>query len=103
VKKINIYGIFPNLAVKAKHFSARTETGIGALMPWADKLWFITYVAHKKSSGDGTGLFYIDDEFNLYKHLESRVGTYANRMIHHESNKLIIGPHTIDPDGNFYI
>ncbi|HOM26825.1 MAG TPA: hypothetical protein PKV21_04890, partial [bacterium] len=97
--KINVNGVFPNLAVKAKHLPARTETGIGALMPWADKLWFITYVSHKKNTGDGTGLFYIDDDFNLFKHPESRVGTYANRMIHHESNKLIIGPHTIDIDG----
>ncbi|MFN4227604.1 MAG: hypothetical protein ACK4F0_05640 [Candidatus Ratteibacteria bacterium] len=100
MKKINVNGIFSNLAVKAKHLPKRTETGIGALMPWADKLWFVTYVAHKRGSGDGTGLFYIDDEFNLYKHPESRVGTYANRMIHNESNKLIIGPHTIDIDGN---
>ncbi len=52
--KFNINGVFPHLAVKASHHPARTETGIGALMPWADRLWLITYVAHKKSSGSGT-------------------------------------------------
>jgi hypothetical protein len=59
-----ISGVFPNLAVKAAHLPKRSETGIGALMPWADKLWLVTYVAHKKGSGDGTGLFTIDDGCN---------------------------------------
>ncbi|NLB68885.1 MAG: hypothetical protein GX804_04265 [Lentisphaerae bacterium] len=97
---LNISGVLPHLAVKADHFPARTETGIGALMPWAGVLWFITYVAHKAGSGGGTGLFSIDDSFTIVKHPESVVGTYANRMIHRESNNLIIGPHKIDTDGN---
>ncbi len=96
----NISGVIPQLAVKATHLPARSETGIGALMPWADRLWFVTYVAHKAGSGGGTGLFYVDDQFHLTKHAASRVGTYANRIIHHESNQLIIGPHAIDIDGN---
>ncbi|MCM8768615.1 MAG: hypothetical protein NC911_02885 [Candidatus Omnitrophica bacterium] len=97
--KPNINGVFPHLTVKADHLPARTETGIGALMPWANRLWFITYVAHKKASGAGTGLFTIDDDFNLRKHPASCVGTYANRMVHSESHQVIIGPHLIDPDG----
>jgi hypothetical protein len=96
----NISGVHPHLAVTAKHFPKRTETGIGALMPWADRLWFITYVAHKTGSGDGTGLFWIDDDLQLHKHEASVVGTYANRMIHAETSQLIIGPHAIDTDGN---
>ncbi|MFW5996593.1 MAG: hypothetical protein ACOCQP_01125 [Lentisphaeria bacterium] len=94
-----ISGILPRLAVKAEHFP-RSETGIGALMPWADRLWFVTYVAHKKGTGDGTGLFWIDDEMILHKHPASVVGTYANRMIHKETSQCIIGPHLIDTDGN---
>ncbi|MCM8816284.1 MAG: hypothetical protein NC913_02075 [Candidatus Omnitrophica bacterium] len=97
--KININGVFPHLGVKAGHLPARTETGIGALMPWAEKLWFITYVAHKKDTGSGTGLFTIDDDLNIKKHPASCVGTYANRMIHAETNQCIIGPHAIDIDG----
>ena len=96
----NISGVMPHLAVKAGHLPARTETGIGGLMPWANRLWFVTYVAHKRNSGDGTGLFSIDDGMNLTKHPESVVGTYANRMIHRESNQLFIGPHAIDMEGN---
>lgn len=97
---INISGVFPHLAVKAGHLPARTETGIGALMPWAGKLWFVTYVAHKSPSGSGTGLFCLDDDLRLTRHPESVVGTYANRMIHKQSNQLVIGPHVIDTEGN---
>ena len=93
---LNISGVLPSLAVKATHLPARTETGIGALMPWADKLWFVTYVAHKEGTGGGTGLFSIDDDMTLTKHPASVVGTYANRMIHKQSNQCIIGPHIID-------
>jgi len=93
-------GIVPTLAVKATHQPARTETGIGALMPWADRLWFVTYVAHKSGTGGGTGLFFIDDDMTLHKHPASVVGAYANRMIHAESDQCIIGPHMIDTTGN---
>jgi hypothetical protein len=99
-KPINIGGTFPHLAVKADHQPSRSETGIGALMPWANRLWFVTYVAHKAATGGGTGLFSVDDEMQITKHLESRVGTYANRIIHHESDQLIIGPHAISTDGH---
>jgi len=96
----NISGTFPHLAVKAAHLPHRTETGIGALMPWVDRLWFVTYVAHKAGSGAGTGLFCVDDQLKITKHPASRIGTYANRIIHRESNQLIIGPHAIDVEGN---
>lgn len=97
--RTNIGGTFPHLAVKAGHLPGRSETGIGALMPWADRLWFVTYVAHKANTGSGTGLFSVDDGLTITKHPESRVGTYANRIIHRESNQLIIGPHAIDIEG----
>ena len=104
VKKTNsspiaISGVFPHLARKAGHFPERTETGIGALMPWADRLWMITYVAHKSRTGSGTGLFFIDDDLRIARHPASVVGTYANRMIHAESDQLVIGPHFIDTEG----
>lgn len=95
-----ISGVVPSLAVKAEHLPARTETGIGALMPWANRLWFVTYVAHKAGTGGGTGLFLVDDDLTLTKHPASIVGTYANRIIHRESNQLIIGPYAIGIDGN---
>ncbi|MFC7619401.1 hypothetical protein [Microlunatus sp. GCM10028923] len=91
-----ISGVVPAIAVKADH-GHRSETGIGALMPWAGRLWFVTYVAHKR--GGGTGLFSLDDDFQMIKHPESVVGTYANRLVHKESSQLFIGPHVIDTAG----
>ncbi|MEX0886619.1 MAG: hypothetical protein WD009_09290, partial [Phycisphaeraceae bacterium] len=96
---LNISGVLPHTAVKAEHLPRRSETGIGAIMPWADRLWFVTYVAHKMGTGAGTGLFHLDDAMTLTKHPASVVGTYANRLINAPSNQLINGPHAIDIEG----
>ncbi|MHC4160167.1 MAG: hypothetical protein ACYSSO_13935, partial [Planctomycetota bacterium] len=52
---IHIKGVFPSLTVMAPGMGSKSETGIGALIPWADKLWAIGYVAHIK--GEGIGLY----------------------------------------------
>ncbi|MGQ9574471.1 MAG: hypothetical protein ACUVUC_04070 [Thermoguttaceae bacterium] len=93
-------GIVPSLAVSASLRGPRSECGIGALVPWADRLWLITYVAHKAGSGSGTGLYEIDASFSIRKRPESVVGTYANRFVHGPSTQMIIGPHIIDADRN---
>ena len=95
-----VSGIFPHLCLKAGLGPPRTECGVGALFPWADRLWAVTYVSHKTQSGVGTGLYEIDESLNIVKRPESCVGTYTNRMAHWESNQLIIGPHVIDADRN---
>lgn len=94
----NTSGVYPHLAMTANHFP-RTEAGIGALMPWADKLWAITYVAHLSKTGSGTGLYTIENNLELNKHPESVVGTYANRLVHTPSMQLAIGPYLIDTVG----
>ena len=91
-------GVFPHLAMVADH-APRSESGTGGLLPWANRLWIVTYVAHKSGTGAGTGLFSIDENFELTKHPESVVGTYANRMIHGATRQAIIGPHFIDTEG----
>jgi hypothetical protein len=91
-----INGIFPTFSVVGVH-EGRSETGIGALMVWADKLWMVSYVAH--SSGGGAGLYEISDNMTMKRHPESVTGTYANRMVHDPSNQAIIGPHIIDTKG----
>ncbi len=96
---INISGVIPSLTMTANHFP-RTEAGTGALMPWANRLWVVTYVAHLTPTGSGTGLYEIDDNLQLKKHPASVVGTYANRLIHGYSNQLAIGPYLIDTLGN---
>ncbi len=94
----SVSGVIPSLTMTANHFP-RTEAGIGALMPWADRLWVITYVAHMTPTGSGTGLYEIDNNLVIQKHPESVVGTYANRIIHGPSNQLAIGPYLIDTLG----
>lgn len=76
----------------------RSESGIGALIPWADKLWMIGYVAHIQ--GSGIGLYEISDNMTMVKRPESITGTFANRMIHNPSEQAIIGPYFIDKLGN---
>jgi len=95
-----ISGINPSLAVTAEIAPLRGECGIGAMMPWAGKLWFVTFVGHTGRSGAGTGLYTVDENLRMEKHEASVVGTYANRWIHTATDQLIIGPHLIDVHGN---
>lgn len=98
-QQFNASGVFPHLAMVADQ-TPRTEAGTGALFPWADRLWIVTYVAHMEGSGSGTGLYEINQKMEIRKRPESVVGTYANRLLHGPSNQLIIGPHIIDMEGN---
>ena len=95
---IQINGVFPNLTVLADGVGSTSETGIGALIPWANKLWAIGYVAH--ISGKGIGLHEISEDMTMRLHPASVTGTYANRLVHWESKQVFIGPHAIDAKGN---
>lgn len=91
-----VHGIFPHTTVSG-NLEQRSETGIGALIPWANKLWAVGYVAH--IFGSGIGLYEIDENMHFKKHPESITGTFANRMMHDPSDQAIIGPHIIDKNG----
>lgn len=93
---LQVQGVFPHLLVVGD-MQSRSETGIGALIPWANRLWMVSYVAH--IHGEGIGLYEIDQNLTIKKHPESVTGTFANRMIHDPSHKAIIGPHIIDVEG----
>ena len=84
-------GIYPHLAT----FNDQNECGTGAVVPWADLLWVITYAPHKPFGSDGK-LYEIDANLHIAPYTGSVGGTPANRMIHRESNQLIIGPYVID-------
>ncbi|MFH1923677.1 MAG: hypothetical protein ABIP48_27775 [Planctomycetota bacterium] len=88
-------GVYPHLAATADSYS---ECGIGAVVPWADRLWYVSYVSHK--SGGGVGLYEITPDLAIRRRPESVVGTHAGRMIHAESSQLIIGPYLIDRERN---
>jgi hypothetical protein len=88
-------GRYPHLAV----FNSAGECGIGAVVPWADRLWLITYSPHKPDGSDDK-LYEINDALSMTIRPESIGGTPANRMIHRESNQLFIGPYAIDAERN---
>ena len=89
--RLRFSGIYPHLAT----FNDAGECGTGAVVPWAGRLWVISYGQHYPR-GSSDKLYEIDDELNVTIRPESIGGTPANRMIHRESNQLFIGPYAID-------
>lgn len=81
-----ISGIYPSLAM----FNNENECGTGAVVPWADRLWVITYGPHLPF-GSSDRLYEITPDLQQIIRPESVGGTHANRMIHRESQQLIIG------------
>ena len=88
---VEVSGIYPHLA----YFNQEGECGTGAVVPWADRLWVITYAPHKPT-GSSDKLYEITPDLKQIIRPESVGGTPANRMIHKESNQLFIGPYAID-------
>jgi hypothetical protein len=92
----------PNLGVRADSGPPRSESGVGALMPWADALWAVTYNSHKAATGSGLGLYRIDDQLNISL-VHRSDGTHANRFLHTQSNQVFLGPYAIDARGSFRV
>ena len=91
---LEVSGRYPHLAL----FNHGGECGIGAVVPWAGKLWGVTYSPHSPRGSDDK-LFEIDESLALVIRPEGIGGTPANRLIHRESNQLFIGPYVIDSSG----
>ncbi|CAN5266388.1 hypothetical protein BH23BAC1_BH23BAC1_47330 [soil metagenome] len=87
----NFSGVYPHLA----YYNQESECGTGAVVPWADRLWVITYGPHLPY-GSSDKLYEITPDLQISAREESIGGTPANRMIHSESNQLFIGPYAID-------
>lgn len=94
----SISGIYPHLAM----YNDEGECGTGAVVPWAGKLWMITYGPHLPN-GSSDKLYSVDADLNQTVHEESVGGTPANRMIHDESQQLFIGPYAIAADGTIRV
>jgi hypothetical protein len=84
---LQISGIYPHLA----HYNAEGECGTGAVVPWADRLWVVTYGQHYPYGSSGK-LYEIGFDMQRVERPESLGGTPTNRMIHRESQQLFIGP-----------
>ncbi len=90
-------GRYPHLAVS----NSMNECGIGAVVPWAGRLWFITYAPHAPLGSDD-GLYEVDESLNLVRRKESVGGTPAARLIHRETNTLALGPYLLDASGKVH-
>lgn len=106
-KQLQVSGIYPHLATfnegwtlpgAKKTRDDGLENGIGAITPWANRLWMVTYSPHDPK-GSSDKLYSIDQNLNVTVHPQSIGGTPANRMIHKESNQLITSNYFIDSDG----
>ena len=100
-----IGGIYPDLTTygvysqNGAHWKqGHNECGIGAVVPWAARLWMVNYAPHMPH-GSEHKLYSIDENLNLAIHPESVGGTPAARMIHRESNQLLIGLYLIGASG----
>ncbi len=92
---VQVSGIYPQLAM----FNNEGECGTGAVVPWADRLWVVTYGPHLPK-GSSDKLYEITPTLEQIIRLESIGGTPADRMIHRESGQLFIGPYAIDAQRN---
>ncbi|MES2777382.1 MAG: hypothetical protein V4722_24600 [Bacteroidota bacterium] len=115
-KQLQISGVYPHLAVfndknskgcgaingSYSKYADGFEGGIGAVVPWANKLWMITYSPHCPL-GSSDKLYSIDNDLKITTHPESIGGTPANRMIHKESNQLITSNYFIDANGKIRV
>ena len=90
-KPLQVSGIYPNLTMRNRE----GECGTGAVVPWQGSLWAITYAPHQPG-GSTDKLYEITPDLQQRIFEGSVGGTPANRMIHRESNQLLIGPYLID-------
>jgi len=91
---VSLSGIYPHLTM----FNNEGECGTGAVVPWADRLWVVTYAPHTPKGDDSNMLYSVTRDLQQTIHPESIGGTPANRMIHDESQQLFIGPYAISAD-----
>ena len=97
-KPISISGIYPHLTMRNK----QNECGTGAVVVWQGSLWAITYAPHRPAGSDDK-LYEVAPDLTLRIFEGSVGGTPANRMIHRESNQLLIGPYLIDAKKNIRV
>lgn len=93
-----ISGIYPHLSITTAN---QSESGIGAVVPWADRLYAINYFAAGYNTDGVQHLYEIDADLNMTpRGLPFYGGSIASRMIHDTTSQLLIGPYFIDAGRN---
>ena len=93
--RLQVGGVYPHLTMQ----NLESECGTGAVVPWNDGLYVVTYAPHRPA-GSTDKLYRVDAGLNQTIHPKSVGGTPANRMIHRETDQLLIGPYVIDRQDN---
>jgi hypothetical protein len=94
---IHVSGVFPTIVGTAESAPKRSECGVGAMMAWADGLYYITYLS-VPDAGNGTGLYRVDANMSQQL-LASHSSVYANRLLVPGMQSIVIGPYVIDAQG----
>jgi len=94
IAQVEFSGVYPHLVMS----NQEGECGTGGVVPWAGKLWVMTYAPHQPK-GSTDKLYEITPDLKQTVRPESIGGTPANRMIHEESQQLFLGPYIIDAQG----
>lgn len=100
-RRLEISGIYPHLAAfnsNPSRSKPEPECGIGAVVPWAGKLWYLSYTSHALGKS-GDKLYAVSPDMSVEVRPESTGGTHAARMIHRESRQLFIGCYAISAAG----
>lgn len=99
MKQLQVSGVYPHLAVTHNELNdPANECGIGAVVAYGDKLYWISYPASAERGGLGR-LYCMGTDGVRVECPESTGGTHANRMIHSPSGALIMGANVIFPNG----
>jgi hypothetical protein len=88
-------GIYPHLAVSN---GTNSESGIGAVMDWAGKLWYMTYPAHL-TSGSPDKLYSVDSDLAQQVYPRYPGSTNANRYLDTARQRMFIGSAIVDAQG----
>ncbi len=99
-----ISGVYPHLTTYAHarlngKYGFGNECGIGAIVPWQGKLYMVNYAAHEPG-GSEHKLYVVGKNKEMEIYPGSVGGTPAARMIHAESNQLLIGHYLINAQGD---
>lgn len=98
---IQVSGVFPSIVGTAESAPLRSECGVGAIMAWADALYYITYLS-VPNAGNGTGLYKVSQDMTQTVVAEHS-SVFANRMIIPGMQSIVIGPYVIDALGNIRV
>ena len=91
-------GVYPHLAVAN---GTTSESGIGAVVVWNDRLWYMTYPAHT-TTGSPDELYSVGADLSRVTHRAYPGNTNANRYIDPSRNLLLIGSAIVDGAGNVF-